>query len=182
MNTHKNRNIKKAAAVFFFAAMAAVLSAASSGLTSFTTTDIDGKTVTQDIFSGYDLTMINIWATFCPPCLREMPELGKLAAEYKSKGVQIIGIVADVQGPNGAIDPEMVELAKEIIAKTKADYPHLLPSNSLYNAKLRYVSAVPETIFVDSKGNLVGSPYVGARSLAAWKSIIEKNLASVTKK
>lgn len=56
----------------------------------FTTTDLNGNEVTEAMFADYDLTMINIWATFCGPCINEMPHLGELAAEYKEKGVQIV--------------------------------------------------------------------------------------------
>ncbi len=40
----------------------------------FTTEDSDGDEVTQEVFSGYKLTMVNIWATFCSPCLRAIPQ------------------------------------------------------------------------------------------------------------
>ena len=43
---------------------------------SFTAQTLDGTEVTQDIFKETDLTMVNIWGTFCGPCIREMPELG----------------------------------------------------------------------------------------------------------
>lgn len=47
----------------------------------FEGTDLRGNTVSSDIFSRFKLTMINVWATYCNPCLREMPDLGELAAE-----------------------------------------------------------------------------------------------------
>ena len=42
--------------------------------------DLDGNEVDSSIFADYDLTMINIWATFCNPCLSEMPELAELSS------------------------------------------------------------------------------------------------------
>ena len=61
-------------------------------------TDFDGNEVDKSLFEGHRLTMVNIWATFCNPCLSEMPELGELAAEYAKEegGVQIIGICTDI--------------------------------------------------------------------------------------
>ena len=145
----------------------------------FTATDLNGNEVTQDIFSNKDLTMINIWATFCPPCLEEMPELGALSTEYADKGFQIIGIVADAQDSSGAISASQVDLAKEIVQKTGASYTHLLPSEDLIRIKLNAVSAVPETVFVDKNGDIVGEPMVGSRSKDDWKAIIDTYLEEV---
>lgn len=144
------------------------------GLTSFSTVDLDGNAVTQDVFADYDITMVNIWATFCSPCIGEMPELGQLKAEYADKGVSIVGIVVDVQNPDGSIDPDMVQAAKDIVAQTGADYTHLLPSQSLNDALLSGVSAVPTTVFVDSKGNILqDGVFVGAHDKGDWQSIID---------
>ncbi len=148
-------------------------------LKNFKTTDLDGNEVTQEIFSNADLTMINIWATYCNPCLGEMPDLGVLAEEYADQGVQIIGILMDVYDQNWNVVQSQVDLAKEIIQETGADYLHLMPSTDLIYAKLRYVQAVPETIFVDKEGNLVGEPHLGARTKDQWSEEIQKRLEMV---
>ena len=148
-------------------------------LKNFKTTDLDGNEVTQEIFSNADLTMINIWATYCNPCLGEMPDLGVLAEEYADQGVQIIGILMDVYDQNWNVVQSQVDLAKEIIQETGADYLHLMPSTDLIYAKLRYVQAVPETIFVDKEGNLVGEPHLGARTKNKWSEEIQKRLEMV---
>lgn len=142
-------------------------------LSDFTTTDIDGNTVGQSVFKGKKLTMVNIWATFCGPCINEMPDLGKISEEYADKGFQIIGIPVDVVDYYGNIDESQVELAKDIIDETGAVYLHILPSASLNQAKLSQVTSVPETIFVDENGNQVGESYIGSRSMAQWKEIID---------
>ncbi len=142
-------------------------------LSSFTTTDIEGNNVDETVFEGKKLTMVNIWATYCGPCKMEMPWLGELNHEYEEKGFQIIGIPVDVTDYYGNIDAGQISLAKEIITETQADYIHLLPSASLNQAKLSQVYSVPETIFVDEKGNQVGESYIGARSKEAWAEIID---------
>ena len=143
-------------------------------LSSFTAYDLNGLPVDEGIFAGHDLTMINIWATFCGPCLREMPDLGQLSQEYADRGVAIVGIVADVsRSADGTFSDDMVSTARELVAQTGAGYLHLLPSDDLVSAKLGQVSAVPETIFVDSQGNLVGESYVGSRSKADWAQVID---------
>ena len=142
-------------------------------LSNFSTTDIDGNTVDQSVFKGKKLTMVNIWATFCGPCINEMPDLGKISEDYADKGFQIIGIPVDVVDYYGNIDESQVELAKDIIDETGAVYLHILPSASLNQAKLSQVTSVPETIFVDESGNQVGESYIGSRSMAQWKEIID---------
>ena len=151
----------------------------NEGLSNFWTLDIYGNEVTQEIFTDYDLTLVNIWATFCSPCLQEMPGLGELHKEYQGKGVNIIGIVTDVYDRNEDVFSRNLETAHLIIEQTGADYTHLLPSLDIVNARPQYGQVVPETFFVDSKGNIVGQTYVGSRSKASWKNVIETTLAQL---
>lgn len=148
-------------------------------LQSFTATDLDGNAVDQSLFADYKLTMINIWATYCGPCLSEMPELGKLSEAYGERGVQIVGIVSDAMNYDGSISDSQVDLAREIVETTGAKYPHLLPSEDLQNILLWQVSAVPTTIFVDSEGALVGYAYMGSADYDAWADRIEAALAEL---
>ena len=83
-------------------------------LSDFSTTDLDGSAADESIFAEYKLTMVNIWATFCGPCLQEMPDLGALHQEYQDQGFQIVGIVTDVLNQDGSISESQVEVAKEI--------------------------------------------------------------------
>ena len=53
---------------------------------TFETTDIDGNTYTESVFSDYDLTLVNAFTTWCSPCVNEIPELEKLYEEMKEKG------------------------------------------------------------------------------------------------
>lgn len=148
-------------------------------LGSFESTDIEGNAVDATVFEGKKLTMVNIWATFCGPCINEMPDLSEIQAEYAEQGFQIVGIPADVMGRNGEISEDMLATAKEIVEQTGADYIHILPSLSLYQAKLQNVSAVPETIFVDEQGDQIGGSYIGSRSKEDWMSIIDSLLAEM---
>ena len=147
-------------------------------LSVFSTTDLEGNTLDQSILADYDLTMVNVWATFCGPCINEMPDLGELAAEYADKGVQIIGLVSDTMDSDGAISDSQVETAKEIVAETGADYRHLLPSDDLLGI-LSQIYAVPTTFFVDSEGVQVGDAIVTAQSKEKWIETIDGMLAEV---
>ncbi|MDO4409124.1 MAG: TlpA disulfide reductase family protein, partial [Eubacteriales bacterium] len=80
---------------------------------SFETTDLDGNVVkSADLFKGHRLTMVNIWGTFCGPCIDEMPELEKLNYRLKQKDCAIVGIVCDVESPE---DSETIGAAKSLI-------------------------------------------------------------------
>lgn len=141
----------------------------SSAVTEFEGKDMEGNAVTSEIFSESRLTMINVWATYCSPCLNEMPELGELAQEYDQEDFQIIGIVSNV--PEGA-DEEKLELVEVLIEQTSAQYPHLLLNQSLNDGLLADVSAVPTTFFVDQEGMLLDT-VVGARGKSDWKEMID---------
>lgn len=130
--------------------------------------DIDGNPVSSDIFSGSRLTMVNVWATYCNPCLSEMPGLGELAGEYDSESFQIIGIISDVLEGG---DQKSVSLAASLIDKTGADYTHLLLNESIYHALLTDVTAVPTTFFIDQNGSIVDVA-VGSMDKSAWEEKI----------
>lgn len=138
---------------------------ASQAQMDFTGVDIEGKEISGNIFSESRLTMVNVWATYCNPCLSEMPGLGELAKAYDPEEFQIIGIISDVQEGD---EQEAVDLAAGLIEQTGADYPHLLLNESIYGALLTDVSAVPTTFFVDADG-VVLDTVVGAMEKSAWE-------------
>ena len=74
---------------------------------AFESVDLDGKEITSELYSNNKLTMINIWGTFCGPCIREMPGLAKLSEENKAKGVEIIGIPIDIIDDWGKLDKSL---------------------------------------------------------------------------
>lgn len=153
--------------VFLSGCTAAGRKQSSSGIV-FEARDMEGNTITEDVFSRSKLTMVNVWATYCNPCLAEMPGLGELAGEYNSKEFQIIGIVSDVQESSGQ---KAMDLAVDLIARTGADYTHLLLNESLYYALLTNVSAVPTTFFIDEDGNILDT-VVGSMEKSAWEEKI----------
>lgn len=147
---------------------------------AFTSVTVEGEEVDTSVFEGSKLTMVNIWATFCGPCIREMPDLQKISEEYKDKDFQIVGIVCDVtMNSDGSYNADLLKDAKDIIEETGVKYTNILPSESLNKIKLDEVYSVPETIFVDEKGNLVGDSYVGSRSYEQWSQIIDHILETM---
>ena len=142
----------------------------------FTATDLNGAPVTSEIFSKNKVTMLNIWGTFCGPCIREMPDLAKLNEANKSKGVEVVGIVIDILDRKGNVDPRVKSSGEAIIAQTGANYTHIIPSKEMFSGVLRGVQAVPTTIFVDSNGKQIGEAYLGSRSQKDWQKIIDEIL------
>ena len=150
----------------------------SGVLNVFTATDLNDQAVDQSILADYDLTMINVWGTFCPPCKEEMPALAELHTEYADQGFQIVGIVSDVLNQDGTLNPEQVEEARTIAEGSGVTYTNLLPSESLYPI-LGQIYALPSTFFVDSEGNQVGKFYMGAKTKDQWAAVIEETLEEV---
>ena len=142
---------------------------------AFSGQDLEGNTVSSEILSSSKLTMINVWATYCNPCLREMPELGELAADYSPEEFQIIGVISDVEEGS---EEKMKDYAADLVAKTGADYTHLLLNESLYFSLLTEVSAVPTTFFFDSEGNLLNT-IVGSMDKASWEEEINALLENL---
>lgn len=142
----------------------------------FSVQDITGESYTQEMFSDYNLTLVNVFTTWCTPCVNEIPDLEKLKNEMENEGVNVVGIVLDAIDGNGGIYEETVEKAKLLAEKTGASYPFLIPDANYLNGKLSQINAVPETFFVDKEGNIVGETYVGSHPLEEWKEIVSTTL------
>ncbi len=136
----------------------------------FKVKDINDKEVTNDIFKDKKVTMINIWGTFCGPCVEEMPVLQNLYNEYQSKGFNLVGVVAD--GDTNEVQ------ALQILKKTKADFVNLIPDEKFKNDFVSKTKAVPVSVLVNNKGEILET-VVGSKSKEEYKKIIERNLQQV---
>ncbi len=147
-------------------------------LSVFTAQDLQGNGVNQEILAGEKLTMVNVWAAFCGPCINEMPDLGALAQEYADKGVQIVGLLSDANASDGSVSASQVELAQEIVDATGENYLHIIPGTDMMGL-LYQTNSVPTTFVVDETGKQVGTAYVGSRDKDAWAAIIDQMLEEV---
>lgn len=140
----------------------------------FSADTLDGQSVeSAELFAGAKVTMLNIWGTYCYPCLMEMPDLGKLSKDYADAGLQVAGLICDVD----AVDSETGATALEQVAETGADYTHMLISKEIIEKVMFDVYAVPTTLFLDSEGKLLCSPVVGSNSYGTWAAAVEELLA-----
>ena len=135
----------------------------------FSTTDMDGNKVTNDIFADYDLTVVNFWATYCNPCIDELPELAEWKKELPDN-VNLIGLLVDVDEKGS----DQYKLAEKIIKETGADYQHLLATEE-FDDMISDLVGVPTTFFVDSTGKIIGEPFAGA-DVDAYKQTVEDYL------
>ena len=153
---------------------------AVTDLSNLQTKDIDGKEFSSKDFANYDLTMVNVFATWCTACIQEIPDLVEVQKEMQAKGVNIVGIVTDTVDDTGE-NREAIEKAKLIQEKTKANYSFLMPDKTNFNGRLNGIQALPETFFVDKNGQIVGDTYSGSHNKKAWIEIIEKELSALKK-
>ena len=140
----------------------------AKNIPAFTTKTITGETVTNEIFAAKKITVVNIWGTFCPPCIGEMPELGEMARSMPADA-QIIGLVCDASE-----DSVQVQRALKITQEAGASFVNLVPDDNLL-VFMENVEAVPTTIFVNSKGEVVGNMIVGA-DVEGYKDELERLL------
>lgn len=149
-------------------------------LSNIATKDIEGNDFTSEDFGDYDLTMVNVFATWCTACIKEIPDLVELKEQMKDMNVNLVGVVTDTVDDMG-VNENAVELSKVIAEKTNANYQFLMPDETNFNGRLNGIQALPETFFVDKNGKIVGQTYSGARSLADWTKIVEDELGNLNK-
>jgi peroxiredoxin len=108
----------------------------------FTLTDLQGKTWSLRELKG-KVVLVNFWATWCPPCRKEMPDLNTLYQRFKDQGFVIL-----------AVSDEEVGKVKPFIAERNIGYPILLDPGRKVN-DLFQVEGIPKSFVYDREGKLV---------------------------
>lgn len=109
-------------------------------LADFSLQTLDGRTVQLSDYRGRTV-LINVWATWCPPCRREMPDLHALYLRYQPSGVELLAL-------NAGESPDLVE---EYIQQSGFTFPVLLdPGTEVLNQL--GIHDYPTTILVDPQG------------------------------
>jgi len=138
---------------------------------SFETTDLDGNPVkSEDLFQQNDITMLNIWATWCGPCIGELEFLGELDGRLKDQNCSLVGILYDGD-EEGA-----VEAGKALLAERHAEYLNLMPPKGL--DEMVRIGGYPTSLLVDRSGTVLAC-IVGANT-EAYEPVIQNLLASKT--
>ena len=150
-----------------------VANSAGRGQTApaFVLKDLEGKPVRLADFKG-KAVLLNFWATWCPPCRHEIPDLVALQNEYKDKGLVVIGVSLDQNGPAAV---------KSFAARMKINYPVVMGDEKTV---LSYggIQSIPTTFFIDREGRITGRHDGGddkAGFEAAVKPLLEKPITSL---
>jgi thiol-disulfide isomerase/thioredoxin len=110
---------------------------------SFSVQDLDGRTFSTESLRG-KVTIVNFWATWCPPCRAEMPDLVKLQDRYRDQ-LQIIGVSQDEGSPASV---------KEFAISHGLNYPIVMSTPELEKI-FSGVSAIPTSFIIDREGRVV---------------------------
>lgn len=114
---------------------------------SFSTSSLNGDGVTNEIFGSSELTVINYWATWCPPCIEEMPYFASLHSFYEQTAepdVQVIGVISE----GGGCTPSS---AKQFLESKGYEWQNIRSDDAL-NRVFATSEYIPQTLFVDSSG------------------------------
>ena len=139
---------------------------------SFSTTDINGNAITsEELFAQNEVTMLNIWATWCGYCIEEFPSLAEINERLEEKNCAIVGLLGD------GIDEETIEHGKALLEDGGISYLNILPWDG-WDETLS-ISGWPTSFFVDRAGYIVGIPVQGAK-VDLYEPRIEDILAGNT--
>lgn len=124
----------------------------------FTEVDTDGNEISSDIFSDYDVTIVNFWNNGCGTCIAEMPELEEMYQDFKEQNINLIGVGAD-----SGESEEQLATAQRILEEKGVTYLNISPNpeNDFYKEFISEITGYPTTYIVDSDGNIVGAPIIG---------------------
>lgn len=129
-------------------------------------TDLDGnKTTLGELMGDNTVTMVNVWATFCPPCKAELADVAKAHETLAKEGAGVIGILGDVR----SADDETYKTAKDLLEQAHASYPNVLRTEGLEEI-IEYLDGYPTTFYLNRDGKIIGPSFVGGRSLEEFTS------------
>ncbi|HSA95640.1 MAG TPA: TlpA disulfide reductase family protein [Acidobacteriota bacterium] len=147
MNRSGYAAVAIAAALIFAAAAVACTPAQqaseSTPAPEFTITDLQGKTLSLADYKGKVL-VLNFWATWCPPCRREIPDFIEAYREFRDQGLEIIGV---------SVDETTAEALLDWTKRTGINYPIALATPEIERA-YGPIQSIPTTFIIDRAGRI----------------------------
>lgn len=121
----------------------------------FTLKDLNGEDVSLDqTLASKKAVLVNFWATWCPPCREEIPDLIRLQDKYGDKGFTVLGV--DVG--------ESARRVKPFAEKNHMNYPILLDSDNAAAEAYRVVG-IPTSLLIDHEGRILGEYHAATPQL-----------------
>ncbi|MCA1635090.1 MAG: TlpA family protein disulfide reductase [Acidobacteria bacterium] len=105
--------------------------------------DLRGRNIRLSDYRG-KVVLLNFWATWCPPCRAEIPDLVKLQREYRSRGLQVLGVT---------YPPQTTAEVRRFIKRHKVNYPVALGAKET-KALFDESETLPVTVVIDREGNV----------------------------
>lgn len=136
----------------------------------------DGEPIDDSIFANARITLVNYWTTWCPPCIKELPDLAKIQEATDGK-VQVVGVLIDAFRDAGMRDEKAIEAMHKLVEDAGATYPMLYPldEQGILMSFASVVTAVPTTFVVDETGKLL-TYTAGSRTMEQWIALAEEQM------
>jgi len=129
---------------------------------------IDGKNISLSDYKNTAI-ILNFWATWCPPCRAEIPDMIELQKEYGDKNFTFIGIAVGDQ----------LDRVKRFVENSGINYPIAMGNNSITSDYGKFIKGgmrgIPATFVINTKGEVLGH-FVGSRSKEAFEQAIKDAL------
>ena len=145
-NLISTRVWRSAAGICLILIVAATAMAAPKKLPSFELTDLDGTRIKSTELLGGGPVLINFWATWCKPCLAEMPKLKAFHDEWSQRGLRVISVSID--------DPRSQKMISPFVQRQGIEFPVYLDPNQDAHRRLGG-NAVPFNVLVGSEGEIL---------------------------
>ena len=142
--------------------------ASQGAAADFSGRDLMGSGVVQLSKLKGKVVLLDFWATWCPPCRRELPELVELQESYRAQGLVVVGASVDQQvGPDGV---------KEFAQNWHINYPMLMATQEM---AMQYggIQAIPTTFLIGKDGMIIKN-YVGGQPKETFEADIKQALAA----
>lgn len=131
----------------------------------FSLLDLDGKTVRLSDFNG-QVRIVDFWATWCPPCRKEIPHFQALHEKYGTGGLTVIGVALDETG---------AEVVRPFVEEQRMTYTSVIGSQDVAR-QYGGIEAIPTTFVIDKQGK-VFRKYVGYRDYETFEADVKTLLA-----
>ena len=148
-------------------------------LSMINTVTLAGESIAGTDFAGEKLTMLNIWATWCPPCVAELPHLQEISLAYADRGVRVVGVMQDGVNDKLELDEGIIETGKELLTNAGAEYIVILPDTVLMMEFIEQMQYFPTTFFLDADGKVIKT-VIGSRDVDGWRQEIDEVLAEIS--